>query len=664
MESLARINYLLYFLLIFACLYSYLLRSTANMANTPFQPASRHLRRRLTFSTLPAEIIGLVSNAILRAGPGAERHAFALAATNHSMRDNTIQGIYEHTIRNDTFHLVSWAAANNRMDVLELALSYGADINEPIKSVDFFNGRKLNFCSGREQYAADSELDGLVYDRLEVFRRDRSRLDELWYRGDTYAVVPPATLRTLVKFYDEGTYQSSMDDPLLSIAHTPEGKRIFLGMFCFWTTPLHLAIAADHRGMIDELVQRGADVNATGYGNCDCNYSDEASSKNVLAYSCLHLLDCCGTLEKRHQALLRGPNLPTYLRADQSMLIRSLPGGGWELMRSINTAGQPHNILQEVLLSKPAMERSAWYLKALIGAGHGPMIRERDTSGRLPVEVAMEKGFDLEVVEVLLGGGEDLIVEARTDGSHGNEACSVLIWAILAGHLQYASYLLPGNPARPRNSYPRYSVDPAAVTESTFSALHAICARASEDVDMVAFQAEKDDAFPCNGGSTYRSTPENHRTALLQNALKTKAAQHINTFSDEERTPLSEALVWVAMEPFGEREENAFVLVQHGANPFAGIEMGLKSPIELFLQFILSAPTYSILSLRNDHDYDCMEKLLETLRGMRFRASQAQAAGLPKDVFNQLSNATDFLWAPRALHVLRSLRENAARRQQ
>lgn len=646
MTSLAIVHHLLC-LLMFGRSYSGPNSIHVTMENN-CQPTSSS--RPPTLSDLPTEIISLIVDQVLLSGPGAERQAMALAATNRDMHQNTITTIYEHTIRNGSFHLVHWAAANNRKDVLKLALSYGADINEPFQSIDPFNSGEINFFSSRQEITFDSELDSLVCKRVKLFRRQQWRLDQKWYGGDNCAEIRTKFIKRLYKHYDDGDYCRGMrNQPMFSTV----SRMIFLDMFCFWTTPLHLAIAAGHSDMIDELIRHGADVNATSYGNCDCNHSDEASSSNPMAYSCIHLLDCNGLLHQKHhlQALLRGPNLPWYIRMNRSMIA---PGS--QLVTPVKSAVQPHNILHEVLLSRPGMERSAWYLKALIDAGDGRMLRERDADGKLPVELAMAKGLDLEIVQTLLGGQEDLLVHAPTDGAHGNEASSVLIWAILAGHLQYANYLLPGNPARPRNSLPKCAVDPTAVTTSKFSALHAICAQASGEVQMVAFVAARDGLFPRNAIRSSCNGPENHRKTLLENILKTKAVQQIDMFSEEERTPLSEALAWVAAAPFCEIEEYVYILVQHRANPFAGIEKGLKSPIEVFLELIVSARKYHVLAPKSINDFGHIEKLLEILHGINFRVSQAQAAGVPEKLFLSLQNSTDFLWVPQALQTLRSFR--------
>lgn len=534
---------------------------------------------------------------------------------------------------------------------MKLALSHGAKINAPFKSVNTFNGGQLSFFSGKQDFVADSGLDELIYARVKLFRRQKWRFDEQWYRSDTYAGIPQNTVKKLWKYYHGDDVTNSNNDPLLSIAHTSEGKRVFLSIFCFWITPLHLAIAADHGDMIDELLRHGANVNATGYGNCDCSVNDKPSATNPIAYSCIHLLDCNGTIAERHQALLRGPSLPGYLRMTRSMIA---PGS--QLVKPVRAARHPHNILHEVLLSAPHMERSARYHKALVDAGHGNLLCERDANGKRPVELAMEKGFDLEIVQVLLGGREDVFVQAHTDGAHGNEACSVLTWAILAGHLQYASYLLPGNPARPRKTLSKYPASPTALTESNFSALHAICSKASEDVDMVAAVAARDGLFPCDTSSTYRSGPENYRKTLLQNILMTNARHQVNKFANNGRTPLSEALAWVAADPFGNIEDCVYVLVNTGANPFAGIEKGLQLPIEVFLELIIRDRNYSILSPESQNDVDHIEKLLTILRGLNLRAAHAQAAGVPQDVFRRLQKATDFLWAPRAMQLLARVR--------
>lgn len=83
------------------------------------------------------------------------------------------------------------------------------------------------------------------------------------------------------------------------------------------------------------------------------------------------------------------------------------------------------------------MEKSTWYLKALVDAENGrSCFRGRDTNGKLPVEIAMEHDLGLETVpgHVLLGQRKDMAVQTDTEGPHAYEAKSVLIWAIQTGH--------------------------------------------------------------------------------------------------------------------------------------------------------------------------------------------------------------------------------------
>ncbi|CAN8103144.1 unnamed protein product [Discula destructiva] len=567
------------------------------------------------------------------------------------MYDNAISQLYEHAVSNHTFYIVHWAAANNRKDILKLALSCGADINEPFKSVSYFNDGQNGYSVAPEKYEPDSALDELIEGRLDLFYREQWRFDQQWYRGDDCSEVPTRSVKRLFRYYngEKVGEHAAQNDPLLAAAHTPEVKRVFLGLFCFWTTPLHLAIAEDHGDMIDELMKHGADVNATSYGNCDCHLSDKVSAKNATAYSPIHLLDCQGFLDKGHKALLQGKHCPDYLCMDRSMIAPDS-----QLVKPCKAVVQPHNILHQVLLSIPSMERSAWYIRALINAAGGQILNERNNRGKRPVEVAMEKGFDMEIVHMLLAGREDLIVQAQTDGPHGHEACSVLAWAILAGHIQYANYLLPGNPSR--KTVVSSPANAAVVTESGFSVLHAICAQASEEVQGVSFKAAQDRSFPCNTTYVWQEWQENHRMILLQNILKTPAAQQVNLFSAEERTPLTEAFAWAAAEPFNEIEGYIHVLLQHGANPFAGIDKGIESPIEVFLKLLVHSPKYKILPAKTNDDIDRVDKFLELLRGINFRAFQPQAYGVPDHVFQQLERATDFLWVPEILGALSRLR--------
>lgn len=595
---------------------------------------------------MPTELIFIIIDLALAVGQ--ERDVSALARTNKTMHFIVNSELYRLVIKHKIFHIVNWAAQQNRVDTLKIALANGANPNQMRISANTPLSNRVSFLSVGSKFFTGTSLtlDWAVWRQkceLGIFDWGVTipmRRSEVWFSSTSLSIVDGSQLDLLYNHYNsisikpwevenlrgkDDTRLVHLSKPLDEKFAFPEDmspadmdrrevKIGFLRLFRYWDSPLHLAALHDRISVTKALLANGADVDCTSVGTCNCRPREMPTSikngsygNHVAGYTPLHVAICMGKFETAKVLVAHGAERMAmmFIGNDDRVWLSENP-----LHRALSTrAGSGFNYN---------------FIEFLLDHGYAARIEERNHESLTPLLIALQRIGDpaqFGVVKLLLRYGANAnnpgpcspasAYHRRSllPGGGGGEWATPALWATREGNFRLATLLLDhGADAMARSSRLRETVLFAACTATNFLVL-----------------GHKPEKW--------------QRMELLDAILASGIKQDLNRFHvADDRTPLMELIHFKIFEdPTGNTGEWETKVFGAGADIMAGVEMGKETPLETMiievLDFWFRATT--IVSLRELVDIG--DRILAILQASGINQHRYR----PRAILNQLWGYVD-----------------------
>lgn len=553
---------------------------------------------RHSLIAMPTELIFNIIDLALAVGQ--ESDVSALARTNKAMHFIVNSELYRLVIKHKIFHIVNWAAQQNRLDTLKIALAHGGNPNQmrisaniPRFDKDSFRPVGWNLLVG-----PSLRLDRAVrrqnweYRNWGVSGVPAVWWSHVWFSSASLSIVNRPQVYRLSNHYlslqnthspNDGEELLKPNDARLVQLSKPldenfafpedmspadmdrrEVKIGFLRLFRYWDSPLHLAALHDRSSVTKALLANGADKDCTSIGLCNCgrckmptSVTVAPSGNHLAAYTPLHVAICMGKFRAA----------------------KVLVAHGAERMAMMFTGNDKRDWLSENPLHRALSTRAAHgfnynFIEFLLDHGYSARIEERNHESLTPLLIALDRIGDpaqVGVVMLLLRYGADpnnpgpcspaSVYHGRplTQGGGGGEWATPALWATREGNFRLARLLLDhGADAMARSS---------GLGETM---LFAACTLT-------------DDVVPGH------NMPDKwQRMELLDAILASCTKQDLNRFHTvDDRTPLTKLIHFkIFQDPnshAGEWERKVF-----GAGDImAGVDMGKETPFETMITEVL-----------------------------------------------------------------------------